>query len=188
MPPEKDKDSDHELLAMLKAGDHEAIIVLFNRYSRKLNHIISRIVHDPEIAKDLVQEVFFKLWKKHAELNILSIRPYLVRAAINESLVWLRDNPPRKGSMEVGSIPASPAESLEYAELETLISRVIAAMPPQRRIAFTLSRFEQMKYAQIAAYLNISEKAVEKHISKALATLRTALKPYLPLLIFLMAG
>lgn len=181
------KDSEVDWPAMLKVGDARVLQMLFTRYGAKLFSIINRIVLDREVARDLVQDVFYTLWMKREESNITAIGPYLVKMAVNEALMYQRKNHIREnpGLQSVDIPTVSDYDNLEYQELENLIHRAIALMPVQRRTVFMLSRFEQMTYAQIASCLRISEKSVEKHISKALESLRDMLKPYLCLLLFL---
>lgn len=181
-----ENDLNNELLAMLRAGDSQAIEILFNQYSTRLHGIVNRIIGDPETAKDLLQEIFYRLWKKREELQILSIEPYLVRVSVNEALAYLRRGQSGHRLVTLNEVTESrikihtdPDRGLEYSELEVLIKTAIASMPPQRRAVFTLSRFEHMSYAEIAKALDISEKSVEKHIARALTSLRTALAPYL---------
>jgi RNA polymerase sigma-70 factor (ECF subfamily) len=72
--------------------------------------------------------------------------------------------------------------------LETRIQQAIEKLPEQCRLVFKLSRFEELKYNEIAEQLDISVKTVENHIGKALKIMREQLKDYLPLLIVMMNG
>jgi RNA polymerase sigma-70 factor (ECF subfamily) len=74
------------------------------------------------------------------------------------------------------------------SELEAKIYRAMEALPEQCRLVFKLSRFEELKYSEIAEQLNISIKTVENHMGKALKIMREQLKDYLPLLLILMKG
>jgi RNA polymerase sigma-70 factor, ECF subfamily len=75
---------------------------------------------------------------------------------------------------------------MEQTELKKRIHLAVEALPEQCRMVFKLSRYEQMKYQEIAEQLNISVKTVENHMGKALKLMRERLKDYLPLLIILM--
>ncbi len=75
--------------------------------------------------------------------------------------------------------------ALTFHEIEKIIEDTLKQLPPQCGVVFKLSRFEEKKYKEIAKELNISVKAVEGHISKALKLFRTNLKDYLPLVAFL---
>src|SRR5690606_34527687 len=73
-------------------------------------------------------------------------------------------------------------------ELERRINAAIETLPEQCRMVFKLSRFEELKYAEIAAQLNISIKTVENHMGKALKIMREQLQDYLPLVLVLLNG
>jgi RNA polymerase sigma-70 factor, ECF subfamily len=82
----------------------------------------------------------------------------------------------------------SVTHSVAGSELELRIQEAMEKLPEQCRLVFKLSRFEELKYAEIAEQLNISVKTVENHMGKALKIMREQLKDYLPLLIVLMNG
>jgi RNA polymerase sigma-70 factor, ECF subfamily len=82
----------------------------------------------------------------------------------------------------------SVAHAVAESELEVRIQQAMDKLPEQCRLVFKLSRFEELKYSEIAEQLNISIKTVENHMGKALKIMREQLKEYLPLLIVLMNG
>lgn len=83
------------------------------------------------------------------------------------------------------SISASAAGKLQQSELSTLIKKAIEKLPEQCRNVFKLSRYEEMKYTEIAHHLGISVKTVENQMGKALRIMRSELKDYLPQMILL---
>ena len=93
------------------------------------------------------------------------------------------------GLEEAASVPCDyfdPQRHSEFEELELQIEKAIARLPKQCRLVFQLSRFEELKYAEIAEHLNISIKTVENHMGKALKIMRGQLKDYLPLFLIFM--
>ena len=74
--------------------------------------------------------------------------------------------------------------SIAFSEIEQIITLTLNELPPKCREVFLFSRFEGKKNSEVAEILNITEKAVEAHISKALKAFRISLKDYLSLLIF----
>jgi RNA polymerase sigma-70 factor (ECF subfamily) len=80
------------------------------------------------------------------------------------------------------------SQSIISSELDQKIGDALLALPEQCRLVFKMSRFEELKYAEIAEQLNISIKTVENQIGKALKIMREELKEYLPILIVLMNG
>ncbi|WP_118975685.1 RNA polymerase sigma-70 factor [Taibaiella koreensis] len=150
------------------------------------------LVADPEEGREAVQQVFYKLWKKREELRIgQSLTAYLYRSVHNECMDQYRKKENRR-KYEVHSrlrqehtMAGVPGE---LSELEQRLAAGIAALPPQCRQAFNLSRTEGLRYREIADRMGVTVKTVEKHITHALKQLRVALSDYLPLLIFIYTG
>jgi RNA polymerase sigma-70 factor (ECF subfamily) len=171
---------DAELALAIKASDHTAFKVLYYRYFEALFRFLWRQTDDEELSKDLLQEIFSRVWKSRAHLDPRqSLKAYLYR--IGHNLVidhrrqsahkpeYLEDNPSHE--------PADFVE--ENFELAEKIQTAIRNLPEPVRLVFTMNRFDGAKYAEIAAALNISVKTVEARMSKALAILREKLAPFL---------
>jgi RNA polymerase sigma-70 factor (ECF subfamily) len=172
--------TDHELMSGIRNGDGNVIQVVFRMYHALLCSTVFRIVQDREIAKDIVQDVFIRFWNKHESLPPdLELKAYLRRSAINGALNHLREiKRIPQGSLEDSEIIAEPQqiEHIFYAnDLETAINLTIDRLPPVCRTVFMLSRFDEMSNSEIAGQLEISIKSVEKHITKALKSLRSAM-------------
>ena len=178
----KQNRSDFELLELLKENDELAISLVFKEHYAYLCKTIIRLVNDPHIAEDLAQDVFHDLWKRRENLNIsISLKAYLRRAAINKTLNHIRDKKVKwddedKLPYMAAKVPDAVQE-LQGQDLKKLIDDTINGLPERCRLVFTLSRFEQMPYSEIAGALGISVKTVENQMSKALKTMRTALLP-----------
>ncbi len=176
--------SDQQILDKFSAGDEKAIELLFNKYYKYLCACVYKLIKDSTLAEDIVQEVFMELWKKREGLNInISIKAYLRRASINKTLNHIRA---KKMNFEdeselliVPSRESSTQQEIEGGELKDQITKAIDKLPKKCRIIFSMSRYEEMTYKEIAASLDISVKTVENQISKALKLLKTELKPYL---------
>lgn len=177
--------TDQQLVQLLNENSEQAVELLFRKYYSFLCRSAFRILPDESIVEDLVQEVFYELWRRRGQLQInVSLKAYLRRSIMNRALNYLRDN--RKVFSEeeekAASLPDNlpePGQQLEAAQLQELIDRVIDGLPERCRIVFVLSRFEEMSYQEIAEELGISAKTVEHQISKALRLLRDALGPLL---------
>ena len=180
---------EKNLIALLKADDHSAINTIFLKYHVLLCRISLRIVSNPEEAKDVVQEVFIKLWRNRKELNIqYSLEAYLKRAVVNTSLNHI------EGKKRFTSLDPSDSkfnhvaenvvdQQLSFNELSSRVDQAIEHLPLRTKAVFTLIRFEEMSYKEVSESLDISLKAVEKEMMKALKLLREALRDYLPLLL-----
>jgi RNA polymerase sigma-70 factor (ECF subfamily) len=179
--------SDEQIIRLLEQNDSSAIEMLFHKYYDEMCVSVVRMIRDPEQAEDLVQEVFYTLWKNRGKLQInTSIRAYLKRSTVNRTLNFIRDNKKKTASSLDQSLEKDWKNSdydsfqqLQFEELEGKIEQCIQSLPPRCRIVFVLSRNEQLSHKEIAAKLEISEKTVENQIGKALKVLREELKDYL---------
>lgn len=178
--------SDANLTAAIKASDHHAFKALYYRYFEALFRFLWRQINNEELAKDLVQEVFSRVWKNRAHLDPAQpIKSYLYRIGHNLVIDHRRQTRHSVDSLEAHPEiePAYHAE--EPFELTDKIEAAITSLPEPVRLVFTMNRFEGVKYAEIAKILNISVKTVEARMSKALASLREKLAPFLAGLLLL---
>jgi RNA polymerase sigma-70 factor, ECF subfamily len=148
-------------------------------------------VKDSDIAKDLVQEVFFSLWQKKESIDLSkSVKSYLTSAVRNKCLNYIRDH--KKFSVTILesedqyiSSPYKQHDNLIEEELRNKINSSIEELPERCREVFMLSRYERLKYQEIADKLNISVKTVETQMSKALQHFRIRLAEFLMILLIL---
>ena len=182
---------EEEFLQLLSANDEKAIEWLFNKHYADLCKRSYKILSDEHIVEDLVQEVFYEIWKKRAKIKInTSIQAYLRRAARNKTLNYIRDqkidfrSAPPKEDLKSTNIPV--IQTLMADDLQIEIDQAIDSLPEKCRLVFVLSRFEELTYQEIADQLGISIKTVENQISKALKSLRSALSPYLSVFVLVL--
>ncbi len=144
-----------------------------------------KYVGDIDASKEIVHNVFIKLWENRADFDWEKpAKSYLFTAVYNRSMNYLRDNKKYVSQDTVDNLQHKPDEyafsdTMETAELESRIKSALQSLPEKCREVFELNRFEGKKYAEIAAYLNISVKTVESQMSKALKLLKEELKDYL---------
>lgn len=161
---------------------------LFKALFKPLCGFSMKHIGDLEEAKGIVQDVFMAVWTKFETFPAdMNIRSYLYTAVRNKSLNHIRD---RKKQVMLESVPEQKSNDgndlLEAGELEREIELAINALPDRCRQVFMMSRFEELKYNEIAQKMNISVKTVEAQMGKALRLLREHLAPFLPLLFFLL--
>lgn len=166
---------------------------IFRQYSKPLFYYAAKFVDD-EAARDIVQDVFVKLWSDSSITVKLSLNSLLFTMVRNSCLQHLEKQKVRAKYAESAKLKLQEEELLFYMEektslieqeLENKLNEVLGNLPDRCRQIFKMSRFENKKNKEIAEELDISVKAVEKQITKALATIRTEMKDYLPLLLFL---
>jgi len=173
-----------------EAYSNESIVDnLFRKYYKILRAYAYRLSGDEYISEDIVQDVYYELWKKRDELIMKdAIKYYLFRSIYTKTLNYLNskaytEQEPFEYSTE-GRIQQIYLQSqfldqeseLIYKELKDKINTIINSLPEQCKKVFVLSRKHDLKNREIAEQLDISVKAVEKHISKALSILRLSLK------------
>lgn len=144
------------------------------------------IVKDNDVAEEIVQEVFVKLWAQRDEVDInTSMHSYLYSAVRNSALnqikhLKVKEAYKKQNKIERDAREAIITDELVGSELDKQIKDAIARLPSERKKIFLLSRTQGLKYKEIAEKLGISVKTVENQMGKALATLRQELAEYLP--------
>jgi RNA polymerase sigma-70 factor, ECF subfamily len=184
----------NQLITTLKAGDISAFEMLFKTYYQPLCNYAYSFVQDRDEAEEIVQGIFMSVWEKKDNLAIhTGVKPYLYAMVRNASLNVLKHEKIKQqhATMELAVAERSVesvTRTVMASELETRIYKALDKLPEQCRLVFKLSRFEELKYSEIAEQLSISVKTVENQMGKALRIMREQLKDYLPLLLILMNG
>ncbi len=158
--------------------------MIFNRYYKYLVVTAYNLLHDDHRAKDIVQDVFFDLWKKRDNLNIHgSLKSYLRKVVVNRCIdevrrIKRRGRPEEVQDFNQPALNYSPESQLEAEELQQTINRAIDGLPDRCRTVFTLSRLEGLSHKEISAELGISLKTIENQMTKALKIIREAVSKY----------
>lgn len=162
---------------------------LFKSHFKALHAYAFSFVKDRDIAEDMVQAMFCKLWEKFDEIQIhRSVNGYLYRSVYYECLNYLKHQKVKGAHARYAQNLGEPhtetsSEQLQFRELEDKIGQTLRELPEGCRTIFQMSRFESLKYQQIADRLGISIKTVENQMGKALRILRLKLAEFLPLLL-----
>jgi RNA polymerase sigma-70 factor (ECF subfamily) len=168
--------------------DEHSFEKLFREYFSPLMAFARKILGDEDDAREVVHQVFIKLWERRSEIDMsTSLKSYLFTAVNNRSLNMIRDR--KKFSSE--EVPEQAGEwdvsaELESMELEDRIRASISTLPERCREIFELNRFDGLSYGEIARELDISVKTVENQMTKALKILREQLSRYLGLLLWML--
>jgi RNA polymerase sigma-19 factor, ECF subfamily len=164
----------------LAAGDHAAFESLFREYHAPLCAFADRVVAAPDVAEEIVQDVFASLWRTRSTLRIrTSLRAYLYTAVRNRALNHAR----RSGTESVldaavsmdASAGAEPDALVQAAETAEIVASAIASLPPRCREVITLRWVHGLSHAEIAEIMSVSVKAVENQVTRGLRTLRGVL-------------
>lgn len=171
-------------LRKIQKGEIAPFEVLFHQYYPGLCGYAESLVGMKAVAEEVVQDVFYNIWKNRASLRIRhSLKSYLYRSVYNNSMMYLRKMR-REHFMEdlSGHEPEldapDPSQLIQLDEVTQLVSHTLESLPDRTREIFRLNRQEGMKYREIALELSISEKTVEAHMGRALKALRNTMKNY----------
>lgn len=172
-------DSERDIITAVREGNAVAFQQIFNANYQGLCQYAFTILKDSDEVQDIVQSVFLKIWEKRHELEIKhSIRSYLFKAVYHQCINQLEHRTVKLKHEEYAAYtqPSAQAPEIFPLELEKNIVTAVKGLPEQCRIIFMMSRYEEMRYAEIAKHLRISVNTVENQISKALKILRAKLK------------
>ena len=183
-------DIEKSLIDRFSRGDEEAFETIFKAYYSNACTFAQSFVKDPEIAKDVVQETFIRLWDKRFCLKIeTSFKSYLFRSIYNASINAINKNKLlSQKSKEIieeitfqnqltnQNLNADIIEEISARELEIEIEKAIEKLPRQCNEVFKLSRNGQFSYAQIAEKLDVSVNTVKTQMKRALARLREVIE------------
>jgi RNA polymerase sigma-70 factor (family 1) len=182
--------NDASLVDLLTQGDQEAMTEIYNRYWMKLLAVAVNRLTDEQEAEECVQDVFLSLWKRRARLELRYQLSTYLWVAIKYQVINRLDKRYAKKNISTTeltddiSVPSAEAQILEKELLER-IEQAVGQLPAQCRMIYKMSREDGKSNKDIAAELNISEKTVEGHITRALKGIRNNLSLTYPLWIIL---
>ncbi|WP_143307027.1 RNA polymerase sigma-70 factor [Chitinophaga vietnamensis] len=167
---------------------------VFKTHFKGLHAYACTILKDEIMAEEMVQNVFCKLWEKSGDIKIKeSVSGYLYRSVYHESINYLRHQKVKathqahtKYQMSNEHATGNTSGKVMLRELEERLELALRELPEKCRTVFQMSRFEELKYQEIANRLGISVKTVENQMGKALRILRLNLVDFLPLLLLLL--
>jgi RNA polymerase sigma-70 factor (ECF subfamily) len=172
----------------LRESNEASFEALFHAFYDPLYGYAYTLLRDNGEADEVVQAVFVLLWESRKKLLIQhSLKAYLYRSVYHAVLASdKRRDRDSKYVLHLGRTADAVANRAnnEVAEIETIVTQVMKDLPEGCRTIFQLSRYEGMRYKEIAEHLQISVKTVEAQITKALKIFRAKLVDYLPLLVF----
>ncbi|MDG5800859.1 RNA polymerase sigma-70 factor [Marinilabiliaceae bacterium ANBcel2] len=168
------------IISGIKKGDEAVFKHLFDTMYHQLVVFAARFLQDFDLARNVVQDVFVKLYDKRDELNIhTSLKAHLYQSVKNRCLnVIKRNNMEQEHHQYIvysTNETIRPQETLEFEDLQNTITSTIEKLPKKCRKIFKMSRNEGMSNQEISDRLDISKRTVETQISKALKALRTEL-------------
>ena len=174
-----------EWLERIRAGDAAAFEALFRALAPGLCALATRYIGSRAVAEEIVQDLFFDLWTRRAQLEIgQSLTSYLYVAARHRALNHLRRERQAARFRGLSLLVADERDCASPGEAELLdaleLQEAIERLPTRCRLVFTLSRNQDMSYGEIASALGLSVKTVETQMGRALRSLRERLRHLVP--------
>jgi RNA polymerase sigma-70 factor (ECF subfamily) len=188
---------EKNVLENLRKGDSKAFESVFKFWYEPLVNFADEYISDLESARNIVQTIFMKLWEKHELVDPTSnLKSYLYMAARNACLSHIRHMKVENAyfqkalknsedlQLNYEALEELNIDQIDFQKLETIIQETIDSLPERCREVFLMSRLHDMKNREIAEKLDITVKAVEANITRALTKLRENTSQYLPELVF----
>ena len=178
-----DQDQINIQIEKMKAGDRESFNQVFRRYYSPMVRFCIRYVADSDLASEIVQDLFVKLWSNREKISFnTSFESYMLTSVRNSALTYInKERSHAEANLRVFSEESDntdPSETLQSNNLEESYRKILKDMPEKRREVFLASRYDGLKYSEIAEKLGISQKTVEAQMSAAIKQLKDGLKAY----------
>jgi len=180
-----------EVTGLLINGDHGAFEYIYKTYWYKIFLVAYRKTKSKETAEELVQELFLNLWNKRESLKINQLEHYLFSSIKHSIFAYYASQSLKHKYIESARNQVESENSVIEAaiavdEIHIALLKGLETLPDKTKKVFQMSRFENLSVHQIAKKLELSDKAVEYHLTKSLKILKTLLKDFIiSILIFI---
>jgi len=176
--------TDAALLEALRTDDEGAFGEIYHRYCYRLFTVAYCKLKSREMAEELVQDLFEALWSKRATMQVQQLESYLLSAIRYRIINCIKTQRVKAGyelycRLYQQGIDQSTEKLLAAQDLSTALQAGLDRLPEKSREVFRLSRLENHSVPEISVRLQLSEKAIEYHITKSLKILRTYLRDFL---------
>lgn len=176
--------NDYEVMSSFRLGERSSLEFIVRRFQRELIFFANNIIHRDEVAEEIVDDIFIKVWQRRADFEtLLSLKSFLYISVKNACLDYLKSpkNKPLEDISEI-SFELPSADNIEaniiYAELVSLIYREANKLPKKQQQVFLMFYIEGLTMDEIASRLNISSNAVYINKYEATKTMRKLLGVY----------
>ncbi len=172
---------DTDIIGRIRQSDKGQFELLFRSSYVSLVRYAKTLIKDHDASEEIVQDLFYRLWKERENLKIeSSLNGYLFRSVHNKCLHYIEHNKvverhAQEMSYRSPNNSESPSDILQYKELQEKIAGILEKLPERCGQIFCMSRFEGLKYSEIAEKLSVSVKTVESNMGKALKEFRKEL-------------
>lgn len=183
--------SEVEIIRKLQQGNEQAFREMVENYQKMVVNTCFGMVHNTEDAEDIAQEVFIEVFRSINNFRAESkLSTWLYRMAVNRSLNFIRDNKRNKWNQSFEDTVKSkvalsenliiknadrPEFQLENAQRATLLHEAVNSLSENQKVAFTLSKYEDLSYQEISAVMDVSISSVESLLHRAKRNLQKKL-------------
>lgn len=167
--------TNSELVQRLRTGDEAAFTEIYNRYWEKLLAIGYHYSHQKQVAEDIVHDVLTSLWARRAAVDIHALEAWLataVKFAVFKAIARERKRRDEAAGLPAPSPFATAEEKLEAVFLQQQLHAALDRLPQKTKLIFHYSREEALSVSRIARKMDLSPKAVEYHLTRALRALK----------------
>lgn len=183
--------TDEQLVTIMRNGNDEAYAELFNRQWENVYNMVYSRISDRAVTEEMAQEIFMKLWDKRADLAIDNFSAYLYTCVKHRCINYIESKIARKKHWEHYKVflplqDDSTNRTIAFNDLREALEKGLNTIPKKSKMIFRLSRFEGQSVKEIAEQMNLSEKAIQYHLTRSVKELRLYLKEFLSLLVFIM--
>jgi RNA polymerase sigma-70 factor (ECF subfamily) len=188
-PTDAAQESDLSLMERIQERDEDALRLLMERKAEKLHTFCARYLGDREWAKDVVQEVFLKVWEQAGKFDpSYSVNTWVYRIAYNLSIDHLRHEKSAHGTHErffhlvakIQEAPPVPLSHLQKGEVERILRELSKFLSPKQKAVFVLHEVEELSTPEISQVLKCRQTTVRNHLFHARRILAEKLKEFYP--------
>jgi len=184
--------NEKELLEKIAAGNESAFKELFHLWRDKLYFFVLRITQSPEMAEDILQDVFVKIWTNRAALNTIQyFDAYVYKMSQNQAISGMKRA--AQETLILSELKKGPEASalvtddvVIHRELSKKFQAILYKLPTQQRLVYTLTHIHGLKHDEVAQQLKISASTVKNHMTRALCTIRQELTQHYQVIIIYM--
>ena len=162
-----------------KGIDQSGFDLIFNQWYEPIRNFIYYKTGNVELAEDIAQDTFLKIWEKKDEVKINTIKAFLFTIAtnlLNNKMDHQKVSFKFANTYEQPGAASSPEFEMEMKEFNEILQRALDDLDDKKRTVFLMNRIDELTYKQIADNLGLSVKAIEKRMEKAMAFLRNRIK------------
>lgn len=179
-------ENERQILKSISEGDAHAFRTLYIHYYNRLFQFAMTFLHSEPASEDVVEDVFFNLWKdKHTLANIPNFHAYIYSSTRYGCLNVLKSGYVSKredvseSELQVSVSPDNPLDELTYNELCGAIRQAVISLPEKRRIIFKMAKEDELSHREIAEILQIQVCTVERQLLLAKDIIKKAIAPFL---------